>query len=131
MKCVVEKSLGSRYTPDFENLQPGLARLEYLLLRVALNGLRSGRIQLSKRDWSVHVSIDKTLKIQLGLSGSRNVLSRDERIARLIEEDRFAAGRSPFGLPNVRVQKAIAGKKKKKTVEEGAAAPAAAAKGKK
>ena len=51
--------------------------------------------------------------------------------ARLLEEDRFAAGRSPFGLPKVRVQKAIAGKKKKKTVEEGAAAPAAAAKGKK
>jgi small basic protein (TIGR04137 family) len=74
------------------------------------------------------VSIDKTLKIRLGLSGSRNVLSRSERIARL--EDRFTAGRSPFGLPKVRVQKAIAGKKKKKTVEEAAAA-APAAKGKK
>ena len=94
-------------------------------------GLRSRSLQLSKRDWSVDVSIDKTLKIRLGLSGSRNVLSRDERIARLIEEDRFAAGRSPFGLPKVRVQKAIAGKKKKKTVEEGAAAAAPAAKGKK
>ncbi len=73
------------------------------------------------------MSIDKTLKIRLGLSGSRNVLSRGERIARLVEEDRFAAGRSPFGLPKVRVQKAIAGKKKKKTVEEVAAAAAAAA----
>lgn len=53
-----------------------------------------------------------------------------------MEEDRFAAGRSPFGLPKVRVQKALAGKKKKKTVEEGADATAAAkgakgAKGKK
>ncbi len=82
------------------------------------------------RDWSVDVSIDKTLKIRLGLSGSRNVLSRDERIARLIEEDRFIAGRSPFGLPKVRVLKALGGKKKKKTAEETAAA-APAAKGKK
>jgi len=81
-------------------------------------------------DWSVDVSIDKTLKTRLGLSGSRNVLSRDERIARLIEEDRFTAGRSPFGLPKVRVLKALGGKKKKKTAEETAAA-APAAKGKK
>lgn len=76
------------------------------------------------------MSIDKTLKTRLGLSGSRNVLSRDERIARLIEEDRFTAGRSPFGLPKVRVLKAVGGKKKKKTAEETAAA-APAAKGKK
>lgn len=76
------------------------------------------------------MSIDKTLKTRLGLSGSRNVLSRDERIARLIEEDRFTAGRSPFGLPKVRVLKALGGKKKKKTAEETAAA-APAAKGKK
>lgn len=76
------------------------------------------------------MSIDKTLKTRLGLSGSRNVLSRGERIVRLMEEDRFTAGRSPFGLPKVRVQKAVGGKKKKKTVEETAAA-APAAKGKK
>jgi small basic protein (TIGR04137 family) len=82
------------------------------------------------------VSIDKTLRTQLGLSRARNVLTRGERIARLIEEDRFAAGRSPLGLPKVRVQKALIGKKKKKTAEEGApaaaaAAPAKGAKGKK
>jgi small basic protein (TIGR04137 family) len=71
------------------------------------------------------VSLDKTLKIRRGGSSSRNVLSRGERIARLQEEDRFAAGRSPFGLPKVRVMKALAGKKKKKTAEEGAAAAAA------
>lgn len=76
------------------------------------------------------MSIDKTLKIRMGLSGSRNVLSRSERITRLLEEDRYAEGRSPFGLPKVRVQKAIAGKKKKKTAEETAAA-ATPAKGKK
>ena len=38
------------------------------------------------------------------------------------EEDRFANGRSPLGLPKVRVAKALLGKKKKKTAEEGAAA---------
>jgi len=64
------------------------------------------------------------------------VLTRGERIAQLTEEDRFAVGRSPFGLPKVRVQKALTGKKKKKTPEETAAAAAAtpakgAAKGKK
>jgi small basic protein (TIGR04137 family) len=76
--------------------------------------------------------MDKTLRTRLGSSRSRNVLTRGERIARLQEEDRFSVGRSPFGLPKVRVQKALAGKKKKKTAEEGAAAAAApAAKGKK
>ena len=75
------------------------------------------------------MSIDKTLRTRLGLSRSRNVLTRGERIARLLEEDRFAVGRSPLGLPKVRVQKAIIGKKKKKTADD---APAAApAKGKK
>ncbi|MBL8808797.1 MAG: small basic protein [Planctomycetaceae bacterium] len=79
------------------------------------------------------MSMDKTLRTRRGNSRSRNVLNRGERIARLQEEDRFAVGRSPFGLPKVRVQKALAGKKKKKTAEEGAAAATAApaAKGKK
>jgi small basic protein (TIGR04137 family) len=66
------------------------------------------------------VSIDKTLKSSLGLSRSRNVLSRGERIAKLMEEDRWVEGRSPVGLPKVRVQKAVAGKKAKKTKEEDA-----------
>jgi len=76
------------------------------------------------------VSIDKTLRTRLGLSRSRNVLTRGERIAQLTEEDRFATGRSPFGLPKVRVAKALLGKKKKKTAEDAPAA-AAPAKGKK
>ncbi|MFN9717133.1 MAG: small basic protein [Planctomycetota bacterium] len=77
------------------------------------------------------MSVDKSLRTKRGFAGSRNVLSRGERIARLMEEDRFPAGRSPLGLPKVRVQKALAGKKKKKTAEEGAAAAATPAKGKK
>lgn len=75
------------------------------------------------------MSVDKTLRTRRGSSSSRNVLSRDERIARLIEEDRFPSGRSPLGLPKVRVQKALVGKKKKKTGDD--AAPAATGKGKK
>jgi len=97
-------------------------------------GFVSKRFLNSECDWSVDVSIDKTLRTRLGLSRSRNVLTRGERIAQLTEEDRFAVGRSPFGLPKVRIQKALTGKKKKKTPEETAAAatPAkGAAKGKK
>lgn len=66
------------------------------------------------------MSIDKTLKSKKGLARTRNVLSRGERIARLREEDRWTEGRSPVGLPKVRVQKAVAGKKAKKTKEDDA-----------
>lgn len=68
------------------------------------------------------MSIDKTLKSQLGLSRSRNVLGRGERIAKLMEEDRWVEGQSPVGLPKVRVQKAVTGKKAKKTKEDEPAA---------
>ncbi len=82
------------------------------------------------------MTLDKTLKRRGRLSRSRNVLKRDERIAKLREEERWQDGRSPLGLPKVRVLKAASGKKKakKEKEEEGAvaegaaeAAPAAAA----
>jgi hypothetical protein len=47
-------------------------------------------------------------------------LSRDERIAKMREEERWTEGRSPFNLPKIRVAKAASGKKKK-AKEEGAA----------
>ena len=65
------------------------------------------------------MSIDKTLKAGLGLARARNVLKRGERIARLMEEDRWSNGSSPLGLQKVRVFKAVAGKKVKKVKEEG------------
>ena len=69
------------------------------------------------------MSIDKTLKSRRGMSRSRNVLSRVERIAKLTEDDRFKDGStSPLGLPKVRVEKAVTGKKKKKDKEEEAEA---------
>jgi small basic protein (TIGR04137 family) len=79
------------------------------------------------------MTIDKSLKIRAGSTRQRNVLTRAERLARLIETDRWKDGDSIYGLPKVRVQK-ISMKKKKKVKKEdeaegtAAAAPAAPAK---
>jgi small basic protein (TIGR04137 family) len=80
------------------------------------------------------VSIDSSLRGKGRLARSRNVLKREERIAFLKAEDRWAGTESAFGLPKIRVMKSALGKKKKKAKEEegdaaaGAAAPAAGAK---
>jgi small basic protein (TIGR04137 family) len=79
------------------------------------------------------MTMDKSLKVRMGLARARSVLSRAERIQRLKTADRWQEGDSPFGLAKVRVFKlAIKKKKKKKEEEEGAegaaAAPAADAK---
>lgn len=60
------------------------------------------------------MSVDKSLKRKGRLSRSRNVLKRDERIEKLQEDERWPTGKSPFGIPKVRVFKIVAGKKKKK-----------------
>ena len=61
------------------------------------------------------MSIDQTLKRGSRLSRSRNVMTRDERIAKMIERGTFKPEEdTPFGLPKTRVAKAVAGKKKKK-----------------
>jgi small basic protein (TIGR04137 family) len=81
--------------------------------------------------------MDKSLRVRAGMVRFRNVLTRDERIRRLLQADRWQEGGSPLGLPKVRVFKlAVKKKKKKKKEEEGegaeaaaAAAPAPAAKG--
>jgi small basic protein (TIGR04137 family) len=66
------------------------------------------------------MTMDKSLRVKKGASGVRGVLTRAERIAKLKEQDLWGAGRSPVGLPKVRVQK-VTMKKKKKTKEEGEA----------
>lgn len=79
------------------------------------------------------MTMDKSLRVRTGSSSARGVLSRAERIARLKEQDRWQDGRSPLGLPKVRVLK-LAMKKKKVKKEEGAEAagkPAAGAAAKK
>jgi len=84
------------------------------------------------------MTMDKSLRVRKGATSARGVLSRAERIAKLQEQERWAEGRSPLGLPKVRVFKMSMKKKKKAKAEEGAeagkaaaAAPAAAAGAKK
>ena len=61
------------------------------------------------------MSIDRTLRMHGELSGARSVRTRDERIARLIDEGKFDPETgNPFGLPKVRVRTSRAGTKSKK-----------------
>jgi small basic protein (TIGR04137 family) len=106
--------------------------LSKVLGRPYINGLpeseRIFRLELS-------MTIDKSLKVRRGATRNRSVLTRVERIARLVEADKWTDGDSPLGLPKVRVRKLTMKKKKKKKEEEGAegaeggaaAAPAAKA----
>ena len=73
------------------------------------------------------VSIDKSLKRKSGGVRNRCVMTRVERITKMKEEGKFAAGQSPFGLPKTRVVKVMVKKKVKKEAE-GEAEPAAGAK---
>jgi small basic protein (TIGR04137 family) len=74
------------------------------------------------------VSIDKSLRRKNQLQRARNVLTRGERINKLISEERWEDGRSPFHLPKVKVVKLVVKKAKKKEEKpaEGEAAAAAA-----
>jgi small basic protein (TIGR04137 family) len=72
------------------------------------------------------MSIDRSLKIKNALSRHRNVLSRAERIEKLIDEERWSEGDSLLGLPKVAHRKSHAGRKAKEDiekVEEAEAAP--------
>lgn len=75
------------------------------------------------------MSIDKSLKRKAGLSRQRCVLTRAERIAKMIENGSFG-DRSPYGLPKTRVQKVALKKKVKKEAEGDATAAATPEKGK-
>jgi small basic protein (TIGR04137 family) len=81
------------------------------------------------------MSIDKSLRRKNQLVRTRSVLTRGERIQTLMTDERWQDGRSPFGLPKVRVLKISTKKPKKEKVEAGAeaapgATPAAAAEAK-
>jgi small basic protein (TIGR04137 family) len=76
------------------------------------------------------MTMDRSLKSLSGLKGSRSVLTRAERIAKMQDESRFDPEKnSPFGLPKLRVRTSKAGAKAKKeeAPAEGAAPTAAAA----
>ena len=74
------------------------------------------------------MSIDKSLKRKSGLSSNRSVLTRAERITALKDAEKWKEGRSPFGLPKVRVLKIVLKKVKKEKTEDEAAKPGEAAK---
>jgi len=60
------------------------------------------------------VSLHKTLKSKSSLTRHRNVLNRAERIEKLKDEERWADGESPYGLPKVAHRKVSVGGKTKK-----------------
>jgi len=74
------------------------------------------------------MSIDKSLRRKNQLARARSVLTRGERIKTLQEQEKWTEGRTPFGLPKVRVQKHVVKKaKKEKAAEPGAPGEAGAA----
>jgi small basic protein (TIGR04137 family) len=73
------------------------------------------------------MSIDKSLRRKNALQRTRSVLTRGERIKTLKDEERWPDGRTPFGLPKVKVVKIVVKKQKKAKEEEKAAEGEAAA----
>lgn len=63
------------------------------------------------------MTIDKSLKIKAGSVKARNVMTRAERLKKLIEMERWNEGDPVYGMPKVRVQK-ISLKKKKKVKKD-------------
>ena len=59
------------------------------------------------------MTIDKSLKIKAGSVSNRNVMTRAERLQKLIDNGRWTEGDPVYGMPKVRVPK-ISMKKKKK-----------------
>ena len=73
------------------------------------------------------MSLDASLKAANALVRHRNVLTRDERLAKLKEEEKWTEAKSVFGLPKVAHRKmAVGGKAEKEEAAEGAAAAAGA-----
>jgi len=64
------------------------------------------------------MSIDKSLHRKNQLERTRSVLTRAERIVKLMDDERWEEGRSPFGLPKVKVHKVVIKKAKKPKEEE-------------
>jgi small basic protein (TIGR04137 family) len=73
------------------------------------------------------MSIDKSLRRRNALERARSVLTRGERIKTLMTEERWQEGRSPFGLPKVKVVRIVIKKAKKAKEEEKPAEGEAAA----
>jgi small basic protein (TIGR04137 family) len=64
------------------------------------------------------MSIDRSLKIKGALTRHRNVLTRNERIEVLLNDDRWVEGDNVTGLPKVGHRKSAGAKKQGKTEED-------------
>jgi small basic protein (TIGR04137 family) len=73
------------------------------------------------------MSIDRSLRLKSSLERHRNVLSRSERVAYMMQHDLWKADDSPLGLPKIGHRKAKASKKAKKEETAAEATPGAAA----
>ena len=75
------------------------------------------------------MSLDRSLKSASSLVRHRNVLTRNERLLKLKEDERWGEGKSVFGLPKVAHRKMTVGGKggAKEEVAEGAATATAGA----
>ena len=62
------------------------------------------------------MSIHKSLSLGSGLSTSRSVFTRRERIEKLMEKGSFEEGGSVYGLPKVRTKYKVLSKKQLKAV---------------
>ncbi|MGI5832190.1 MAG: small basic protein [Thermoguttaceae bacterium] len=71
------------------------------------------------------MTIDKSLRVKKGVSRSRNVLTRVERIEKMKEMDKWNEGDSPFNLPKTRVYRVVLKKKKKAAKADEPASPKA------
>ncbi len=70
------------------------------------------------------MSVDRSLRRKSLLERHRNVLTRSERVASLVEQERWEQDQSPLHLPKIAHRKAKAGRK---TVKAEEAATTAAA----
>jgi len=64
------------------------------------------------------MTIDKSLKIKRGMNTNRSVMTRVERIAKLMEDGRWTEESTALGMPKVRVRKLSMKKKKKKSKDD-------------
>lgn len=65
------------------------------------------------------MSIDRTLRIKSSLQRHRNVLTRDERVAKLKAEERWSDDMNVIGMRKVGNRKVKAGKKAQKSESSG------------
>jgi small basic protein (TIGR04137 family) len=61
------------------------------------------------------MSIDRSLRSSTSLVRHRNVLTRSERVAKLMGEEKWPEQASPIGMPKVGHRRVKAGGKKKKS----------------